>query len=71
MRIRSGKYLGECRPCACNGKSDTCDAASGKCLVLKFELLVIHCHFIYSSTFRIAGITLTGISATTVNLGII
>nr|XP_039257196.1 laminin subunit alpha-1-like isoform X3 [Styela clava] len=43
MRIRTGKYLGECRPCACNGKSDICDVNTGTCIGCKDNFVGDRC----------------------------
>ena len=32
-RSTSGLYLGTCKPCECNGKSNSCDPEFGTCLV--------------------------------------
>ena len=32
-RDNSGLYLGLCHACDCNGKSSSCDAETGQCLV--------------------------------------
>lgn len=33
VRIDKGLYLGECKPCTCNGNSDHCDPDTGVCVV--------------------------------------
>ena len=43
-RQMSGRYLGECSGCNCNGHSNNCDPRTGQCLVG---------HFIFFLLFRI------------------
>uniref|UniRef100_A0A8C9VML2 Laminin subunit alpha 3 n=1 Tax=Scleropages formosus TaxID=113540 RepID=A0A8C9VML2_SCLFO len=42
-RERNGHYLGRCLPCSCNGLSNECDEATGRCLNCQYNSAGDHC----------------------------
>uniref|UniRef100_A0A915CHL5 Laminin EGF-like domain-containing protein n=1 Tax=Parascaris univalens TaxID=6257 RepID=A0A915CHL5_PARUN len=42
-RVASGRYLGACVPCECNGHSGSCDADTGICYDCQHETYGDHC----------------------------
>ncbi|VDM41094.1 unnamed protein product [Toxocara canis] len=42
-RVSSGRYLGACVPCECNGHSGSCDAETGVCFDCQHETYGEHC----------------------------
>ncbi|VDK27910.1 unnamed protein product [Gongylonema pulchrum] len=44
-RVNSGRYLGACVPCNCNGHSGSCDPATGICFDCQHDTVGEHCEF--------------------------